>query len=107
MERQSNCFNILRYKNFINMDDSAAKLYLASATELISLIKDKKITVSQVIESIINRIEKINPKTDAWVHLNNHQSLQKATELDEKIKNGIDIGPLYGVPIGIRSEEHT
>jgi len=89
------------------MDDSAAKLYLASATELISLIKDKKITVSQVIESIINRIEKINPKTDAWVHLNNHQSLQKATELDEKIKNGIDIGPLYGVPIGIKDIFNT
>ena len=89
------------------MSDSVDKLYLASATELISLIKNKKVTIRQITESIIDQIEKINPKTDAWVHLNHQQSLQRATELDNKFKDGIDIGPLYGIPIGVKDIFNT
>lgn len=89
------------------MSSSQDNLHLASATELISLIRDRKITIKQVIESTINRIEKINPKVDAWVHLNHQQSVQRAIELDQKMKNGIDVGPLYGIPIGIKDIFNT
>ena len=89
------------------MNDSVDKLHLTSATELISLIKNKKVTIRQVTESIIDQIEKINPKTNAWVHLNHQQSLQRATELDNKFKDGIDIGPLYGIPIGVKDIFNT
>lgn len=87
--------------------NSSDDLYFASATELIDLIKNRKITVKQVIESTIDRIERINPKVDAWVHINNQQSIEKAAEFDEKIKNGIDVGPLYGIPIGIKDIFNT
>ncbi|MBM3911171.1 MAG: amidase [Thaumarchaeota archaeon] len=87
--------------------NSSSDLYLASATELIDLIKNRKITVKEVIESVIDRIQKINPKVDAWVHLDHQQSLQRAIELDEKMKNGVDIGPLYGIPIGIKDIFNT
>ena len=89
------------------MSGSEDKLYRASATELISLIKNKKVTIRQVTESIIDQIEKINPKTDAWVHLNHQQSLQRATELDHKLREGVDIGPLYGIPIGVKDIFNT
>ena len=89
------------------MSGSEDKLYRASATELISLIKNKKVTIRQITESIIDQIEKINPKTDAWVHLNHQQSLQRATELDHKLREGVDIGPLYGIPIGVKDIFNT
>ena len=89
------------------MDTLEKKLYYASATEAISLIKSGQITITEYLESIIKRIEKINPITNAWVHLNHKQSLETAKKLDKKMKNGENIGPLYGVPIGIKDIFNT
>ena len=89
------------------MSDIEENLYSISATELISLIKNKKVTVKQVIESTIDQIEKINPKTNAWIRLNHQQSLQRAKELDDKLREGVDIGPLYGIPIGVKDIFNT
>ena len=83
------------------------QLYRLSASEAILLIKAGKITIRELVESISRRIEKINPKTDALVHLNVSQSLEKARELDEKKNNGENIGPLYGIPIGIKDIFNT
>lgn len=88
------------------MKYSDESLYKLSAIETISLIKMKKITVTKLIESIIQRIEKMNPKTNAWVHLNYNQTLENAKKLDKKIEDG-NIGLLYGIPIGIKDIFNT
>jgi Asp-tRNA(Asn)/Glu-tRNA(Gln) amidotransferase A subunit family amidase len=78
------------------------ELFLLSATETISLIKSGKITVKELTESIQERISKINPIIHSFVHLNNNYNLKIAKNLDEKLKQGKDIGPLFGVSIGIK-----
>jgi len=89
------------------MEGSQKKLYQLSASEAIILIKSGKIKVRQFVESIIQQIEKINPETDAWIHLNNKQSLEKADEFDRRIQEGYDISPLYGIPVGIKDIFNT
>lgn len=89
------------------MENYQNQLYSLSATQVIFLIQSGKIKIRQLIESIIKRIEDINPKTDALVHLNSRQSLEKADEVDKRIKNGENVGPLYGVPIGIKDIFNT
>ena len=78
-----------------------------SATELIKLINTKKITVTELIESTIKKIQKINPQTNAFVHLNFLQMRETAKNLDEKLDNNESIGPLYGIPIGIKDIFNT
>lgn len=89
------------------MSNSENELYKLSATEAIFLIKNRKIRIQQLVESIINRIDKTNSKTNAWVALNHKMCLAKATELDNKLQNGVNIGPLYGIPIGIKDIFNT
>lgn len=89
------------------MENYQNQLYRLSATQAIFLIQSGKIKIRQLIESIIKHIEDINPKTDAFVHLNSRQSLGKADDLDRGIKNGENIGPLYGIPIGIKDIFNT
>jgi Asp-tRNA(Asn)/Glu-tRNA(Gln) amidotransferase A subunit family amidase len=89
------------------MEQKENQLYRLSASEAIFLIKSRKMMVREFMESIIERIEKINPKIDAWVHLNTKQSLEKADEFDKKISNDQDLNPLYGIPIGIKDIFNT
>jgi len=83
------------------------ELFRLSASEIISLIKLGKLKITNLIESITKRIEEFNPKTNAWVHLNSTQSINYAKELENKMNNGIETGPLYGIPIGIKDIFNT
>jgi Asp-tRNA(Asn)/Glu-tRNA(Gln) amidotransferase A subunit family amidase len=77
-------------------------LFLLTANETISLIQSEKITITEVTESIIERINKINPIIQSFVHLNNNYNLKLAKDLDKKFKKGDDIGPLFGTSVGIK-----
>jgi len=82
-------------------------LHFSSAKKLISLILDKEITIHELTQSYIDHIEKIDSNIDAWVSLNKNQSLTVAEKLDQKFMNGENIGPLFGIPIGIKDIFNT
>ena len=78
------------------------ELFLLSATETISLIQSEKITILELTESILNRISKINPKLHSFVNRNDGYNLKIAKNLDQKFKKGKDLGPLFGISIGVK-----
>jgi Asp-tRNA(Asn)/Glu-tRNA(Gln) amidotransferase A subunit family amidase len=82
-------------------------LYLLSANEALSKIKSNKISVTQYVESLIFRINQINPQTFVWSHLNFEQTLEQAKNLDTSIQSGIETGTLCGIPIGIKDIFNT
>ena len=86
------------------MDD---KLYFLSATDAISKIKSNEISITQYTNSIIRRINQINPETFAWSHLNFEQTLEQAKKLDSSLQSGMKIGPLCGMPVGIKDIFNT
>jgi Asp-tRNA(Asn)/Glu-tRNA(Gln) amidotransferase A subunit family amidase len=87
------------------MDD--LKFYELSASEMTALIKLGKLSITELIKSINQRIDKINPEVNAWVHLNHNQSIEKSKELERKIENKEKIGGLFGIPIGIKDIFNT
>lgn len=82
-------------------------LNLLSAKKSIEHIISNDISVTDLIKSHILQIEKINPMLKAWVSLNNDQSISFAENLDKKYKDGNYIGPLFGIPIGIKDIFNT
>jgi Asp-tRNA(Asn)/Glu-tRNA(Gln) amidotransferase A subunit family amidase len=82
-------------------------LYKLSASESIKLIKSNQISILELISSINDRVKEFNPKTNAWVSVNSQQSEKTAIELDKKINSGMDISPLFGIPIGIKDVFNT
>ncbi|MGV9173225.1 MAG: Asp-tRNA(Asn)/Glu-tRNA(Gln) amidotransferase subunit GatA [Promethearchaeia archaeon] len=70
--------------------------------ELIEKIKDKQITIEDVILQSFEQIERTEDDIHSFVHLSKVDALKKAKKLDKKIESGKDIGALYGLPIGVK-----
>ena len=52
-------------------------------------------------ESLLGRIDALEPKLKAWVYLDREAVLSEAREMERRSEAGHDVGPLHGVPIGL------
>lgn len=71
-----------------------------SLSEIQSDIASGKLTVKQLVEGYVNRIEQ-NKKLNIFLEVFAQEALQKATEVDAKIKSG-EAGKLAGMVIGLK-----
>jgi len=81
---------------------SGEDLYFRSATEVASMILEKKISSYELTKMMLARIESIEPKINAINVLLADQALEKAREADNQLAKGNILGPLHGVPITIK-----
>lgn len=73
-----------------------------SATKMAQLIATGARTSQQIIEDHIVRIERLDKKLNAVVTLQKEEALQAAMAADEKVKLGLPLGKLHGVPVLIK-----
>ena len=73
-----------------------------SATELISLIKNKDISPVELIEHTIKLIEKRNPSLNALIYFGFDDARKEAKKAEQLIMKKDVLGPLHGVPVGIK-----
>jgi len=67
--------------------------------ELIDKIKNKELSIQEIIQSHYERIKGTEQLIHSFVHLTEEKALKKAKKLDEDLKKGKSIGKLYGLPI--------
>ena len=79
-----------------------SELCFLSAVELSKLIHEGKISSEELVKSYIKRIEEIDKNIHAWAHFDKEALLAAARESDDYRISGKPIGPLHGVPIGIK-----
>src|SRR5688572_3695607 len=77
-------------------------LHLLSASEAARLIRDGIISSEQLVEACLARIREMDPQVQAWAFLDADYALTQAHALDELRLSGRAIGPLHGVPIGLK-----
>ncbi|MGM9998270.1 MAG: amidase [Candidatus Bruticola sp.] len=73
------------------------------ATELAKLIKEKKLSPVEVTQAYLERIEKLNPKLNAFITLDPEGALAQARQAE---KSEIS-GPLHGIPTAIKDLSYT
>ncbi|MFZ3230054.1 MAG: Asp-tRNA(Asn)/Glu-tRNA(Gln) amidotransferase subunit GatA [Pseudobdellovibrio sp.] len=76
-------------------------LIKASFKEVSRAVKEKKISATEVTKYFLDRCEKLNPKLNAFITMS-QTALADANEIDKKISQGEDVGPLAGVAFGIK-----
>ena len=81
--------------------------YYLSATELIELVKTRKVSVEEVIKSHFNRIDELEDEVKAWGFLDRDAAFEQAVNIDRQLKKGCFKGRLYGVPVGIKDIFNT
>ncbi|SVB30511.1 uncharacterized protein METZ01_LOCUS183365, partial [marine metagenome] len=64
-------------------------------------LRQKKYSAVELTEAVYQRIESVEPKVQAYVHLTQDIALSQAQEADKKLAAGQD-APLLGIPIALK-----
>jgi aspartyl-tRNA(Asn)/glutamyl-tRNA(Gln) amidotransferase subunit A len=79
-----------------------SRLYSLSASEVITRIKKGEMSAVNYVAAILERIEEMEKDLKAFTSVSKAQALDKARELDRKLKKGEKTGRLAGVAIAIK-----
>jgi aspartyl-tRNA(Asn)/glutamyl-tRNA(Gln) amidotransferase subunit A len=69
---------------------------------LSKLIASRQISCVEVVEATIERIQKLNPKLNAFITILDESAKREAEHADSLIKQGKYLGPLHGIPISLK-----
>lgn len=72
------------------------------ATEMATAIKAKQLSPPAIIDSILSRIERLNPIINAYCTLDAENARKQAKEAEAAVMRGERLGPLHGVPVSIK-----
>lgn len=74
---------------------------LLTAAEIVRKVAARELSPVAVIEAALERIQRLNPRLNAVVTLN-ERALDEAHMLERRLAAGENPGPLAGVPVGIK-----
>jgi Asp-tRNA(Asn)/Glu-tRNA(Gln) amidotransferase A subunit family amidase len=80
------------------MDD----ITLISATEASEAIQAGRMTSEELVSACLERIAAIEERIGAWTHLDADHALKQACEADRIQQDGQALGPLHGIPVGVK-----
>ena len=78
-----------------------AAIVFRSATEAAAMVRRKEISSRELTESLLARIDAVNPAVNAVVELRREAALREAAAADRALGDGV-AGPLHGVPLTIK-----
>jgi aspartyl-tRNA(Asn)/glutamyl-tRNA(Gln) amidotransferase subunit A len=71
-------------------------------SELGQKIRDRSISPVELTHDCLNRIEKLNPTLNAFITVTAESALERARLAEREIFRGTYLGPLHGIPIGLK-----
>ncbi len=78
------------------------EIYKDCAWRLSEKIKTQEITAEELMNSIFDRIAKVEPKVHAFTEYYKEDSLKEAKNIDTQIKQGKKVGKLAGIPLAVK-----
>ena len=78
------------------------KIWQLSAAEAGRLIAEGLLTSEELVGACLECIRSVEPKVQAWTFLDESHALAQARRADDHKRSGQPIGPLHGVPVGIK-----
>ncbi|MBZ2175481.1 Asp-tRNA(Asn)/Glu-tRNA(Gln) amidotransferase subunit GatA [Schnuerera sp. xch1] len=78
-----------------------------TAIEMRENLLNKKISSTEIIKAHFDKIEKMEQDINAFITLTKEEALEAANRVDEKIKNGEDVGLLAGIPVAVKDNIST
>ncbi|HRU05372.1 MAG TPA: amidase, partial [Candidatus Brocadiia bacterium] len=73
-----------------------------TAVELRDAIRARKVSCRDAVKAALARLEAVEPKVEAFLHVDAVGALGRADELDRRLGAGEDIGALGGVPVAVK-----
>ena len=86
---------------------SASELCYMSAEALAGLVRRRELSPVELMEATLARIETLNPALNAFIQLDPERGLAEARAQADRIAAGEDLGPLGGLPFGVKELENA
>jgi Asp-tRNA(Asn)/Glu-tRNA(Gln) amidotransferase A subunit family amidase len=80
-----------------------SNLNFLAAVSMAEQIRKKKISPIELVDAHLKQIEKLNPKLNAFVHVDAERARRAAEAAEAEVISNKKLGPLHGVPISIKS----
>lgn len=77
-------------------------LYQKTAAQLHEMLLKKQCSAVEITQSVLDRIDAVDGEIGAYLTVTREQALAAAEAADRKIAAGEEIGPLTGIPVGIK-----
>ncbi len=90
------------------MPTSGTDLCFLPATELAALIRTRDLSPVELMRATLARIDAINPRLNAFVTMRPAEHLlAEAKSIEARLLRGEAVGPLAGLPLGVKDLEDT
>ncbi len=78
------------------------ELHELTAYEAAQRIRQRELSPVALVEALLQHIDRLEPKVEAWVTVDRSGALAAAKQLEAEAQRGSTRGPLHGVPVGIK-----
>lgn len=68
-------------------------------------VSAKRTSARELVSAALARIEELDPQVNAFVALDGDRAMADAASIDARLAAGEDVGPLAGIPIGVKDLE--
>ena len=76
-----------------------------SLPDLVADVTSRRVSARELVEHTLARIDASNPSVNAFVAVDAEASAAAADDVDRRVAAGDDVGPLAGIPIGVKDLE--
>ena len=70
-------------------------------------IREGEITPVELMEALLDRTNALEPRLKAWVYMDQEAALLDAEQKHRELEGGAPVGPLHGVPVGLKDIYYT
>ena len=81
--------------------------YELSVVEAAAQIREGSLSPVTLAESLLNRIDALDGDLQAWVTIDRDAVLAVAGEREADVRQGAPLGPIHGVPVGLKDIYYT
>ena len=85
----------------------AADLSFTPAVELARLVAERELSPVEIVSTVLERLEALNPRLNAVCTLTSDRAMDMAREAEHAVMRGDALGPLHGVPTTIKDLAFT
>jgi Asp-tRNA(Asn)/Glu-tRNA(Gln) amidotransferase A subunit family amidase len=84
------------------MAEPSVSLAQLGAPEAVAGIRAGELTSEALVRACLERYEEVEETVQAWAYLDPDYALDQARQADAAHRAGVDLGPLHGVPVGLK-----
>jgi Asp-tRNA(Asn)/Glu-tRNA(Gln) amidotransferase A subunit family amidase len=76
-----------------------------SVSDLVTRVRSRSVSARELTQGALDRIAAVDGDVGAFVALDGERALTEAADVDERLARGEEVGPLAGIPIGVKDLE--